>query len=104
MRYDFTTLPDRRGRDAIAVDMVGQPGGFAPAGPKEGFSVIPMWVADMNFLTCPAIQEAVIRRTEHPAFGYFQPSQAYFDSIIRWHRLRSTSATRTASWGASSPP
>jgi cystathionine beta-lyase len=88
MHYDFTTLPDRRGKDAIAVDMVGQPGGFAPAGPKEGFDVIPMWVADMNFLACPAIQEAVIRRTEHPAFGYFQPSKAYFDSIIHWQRVR----------------
>ena len=88
MKYDFTTLPDRRGKDAIALDMVGQPGGFAPAGPKEGFSLIPMWVADMNFLACPAIQEAVIRRTEHPAFGYFEASEAYYDSIIRWHRLR----------------
>lgn len=88
MKYDFTTLPDRRGKDAIAVDMVGKPGGFAPAGPKEGFSLIPMWVADMNFLACPAIQEAVIRRTKHPAFGYFEASDAYYDSIIRWHRLR----------------
>ncbi len=88
MRFDFTTLPDRRGRDAIAVDMVGKPGGFAPAGPKEGFSLIPMWVADMNFLACPAIQEAVIRRTEHPAFGYFEASDAYYNSIINWQRLR----------------
>ena len=88
MRYDFTTLPDRRGHDAIAVDMVGLPGGFAPAGPRDGFSLIPMWVADMNFLACPAIQEAIIRRTEHPAFGYFMPSDAYFDSIIRWQKLR----------------
>ena len=88
MRFDFTTLPDRRGRDAIAVDMVGRPGGFAPAGPKEGFSLIPMWVADMNFLACQAIQEAVIRRTEHPAFGYFEASDAYYNSIINWQRLR----------------
>ena len=88
MRFDFTTLPDRRGKDAIAVDMVGKPGGFAPAGPKEGFSLIPMWVADMNFPVCPAIQEAVIRRTEHPAFGYFEASDAYFNSIINWQRLR----------------
>jgi cystathionine beta-lyase len=88
MRYDFTTWPDRRGKDAIAVDMVGQPGGFAPAGPKAGFDVIPMWVADMNFPVCPSIQEAIIARTQHPAFGYFQPSAAYFDSIIRWQKLR----------------
>ena len=49
MKYDFTTVYDRRGMDALAVDALGQPGGFAPGKPKDGFSVIPMWVADMNF-------------------------------------------------------
>ena len=41
MKYDFTSIMDRRGKDAIAVDMVGMPGGFAPAAPKEGYDVIP---------------------------------------------------------------
>ena len=49
MKYDFTTVYDRRGMDALAVDALGQPGGFAPGKPKDDFSVIPMWVADMNF-------------------------------------------------------
>ena len=75
MRYDFETMPERRGIDSIAWDWIGSPG--APAGPKEGFDPIPMWVADMNFLCCPAIQEAIIRRAQHPAFGYFGISDAY---------------------------
>ena len=75
MKYDFTTMPDRRGKDAIAWDSIGSPG--APAGPKEGFDAIPMWVADMNFATCPTIQEAIIRRTQHPAFGYYKISDDY---------------------------
>jgi|GEM_PF-2185734 len=37
MIYDFETLQDRRGKDAMAVDAVGMPGGFAPAAPKKGF-------------------------------------------------------------------
>ena len=82
MKYDFETMPDRRGKDAVAWDAIGTPGG--PAGPKEGFDAIPMWVADMNFAVCPAIQEAIIRRVQHPAFGYFDLSQAYFDAVIRW--------------------
>ena len=49
MHYDFTSLMDRRGKDAIAVDDVGGPG--APGAPKAGFDVIPMWIADMNFPT-----------------------------------------------------
>ena len=86
MIFDFETMPDRRGKDAIAVDRIGSPG--APAAPKEGFSAIPMWVADMNFVACPAIQESIIRRVNHPAFGYFDPSPAYYDAIIRWQRDR----------------
>mgnify|MGYP002796538591 FL=1 len=86
MHYDFTSHLERRGMDAIAVDGLGT--GFAPDKPKEGFDVIPMWVADMNFPTLPDIQEAIIARAKHPAFGYFSPSDAYFDSIIRWQKDR----------------
>lgn len=88
MKFDFTSIMDRRGRDAIAVDSVGAMDGFAPAAPKEGFDVIPMWVADMNFPTAPSVTEAILARAQHPAFGYFSPSDAYYEAIIRWHRLR----------------
>ena len=56
--------------------------------PRHGFDVIPMWVADMNFPTCPTIQQAIIARTQHPAFGYFDPTPEYYDSIIRWQSTR----------------
>ena len=79
---------DRRGKDAIAVDLPGKGGGFAPGGPKEGFDLIPMWVADMNFATAPSIIEAIQKRISHPAFGYFGPSDAYFDAIINWQKVR----------------
>lgn len=85
MKYDFTSILDRRGKDAVAIDAVGAPGSSYPA-PREGFDVIPMWVADMNFPVVPTIQEAIIRRAQHPAFGYFFPTDAYFDAIIRWHQ------------------
>lgn len=85
MKYDFTTILDRRGKDAAAVDAVGN--GHIPA-PKEGFDVIPMWVADMNFPALPTIQEAMIERIQHPTFGYFNTRDEYYDSIIRWHGTR----------------
>ena len=87
MKYDFTSIMDRRGKDAIAVDALGAPG-FAPGAPKEGFDAIPMWVADMNFPTVPTIPEAIIARARHPAYGYFSPTEEYFASIIRWHETR----------------
>ena len=88
MNYDFTSVMDRHGKDAIAIDALGSVPGFAPGLPKEGFDAIPMWVADMNFPTVPTIQEAIIERAKHPAFGYFMPTEEYFNSIIRWHETR----------------
>ena len=81
MKYDFTSVMDRRGMDAVAVD-------HPPAQPREGFDVIPMWIADMNFPTAPSIPEAIIERTKHAAYGYFAPRDEYYDAIINWHRER----------------
>ena len=88
-KYDFTSILDRKGMDAIAVAPEEDPYGIAPKGKtKEGFDIIPMWVADMNFPTFPPICDAIIRRASHPAFGYFGPRKEYYDSIIRWQTSR----------------
>ena len=71
MKFDFTTIYDRRGKDAMAVDAVEKIPVFQP---NEGFDAIPMWVADMNFATAPAVTEAIRKRLEHPLFGYFMTS------------------------------
>lgn len=84
MKYDFTTIMDRNGKDAIAVDVIP----YKDMQVKEGFSRIPMWVADMNFQTVPTIPEAIIERTRHAAYGYFSPRDEYYDSIIRWQETR----------------
>ena len=84
MKYDFTSLMNRSGHDAIAVDQIPIPG----AEVKEGFSRIPMWVADMNFPSLPTIQEAMHARVNEPHFGYFDLPDAYFDNIIRWQKER----------------
>ncbi len=86
MKYDFTSILDRRGKDATAVDALGN--GFAPGAPKEGFDAIPMWVADMNFPVLPTITQAIAKRLESPTFGYFAPRPEYYDSIIRWQEKR----------------
>lgn len=88
MKYDFTSIMERHGKDAIAVDGLGTMPGFAPDPPKEGFDIIPMWVADMNFPTVPTVQKAMAERIGHPAFGYFSPSDDYFNAIIRWQERR----------------
>lgn len=84
MKYDFTSILDRNGKDAIAVEHIPIPG----AQVKEGFDRIPMWVADMNFPTVPTVVEAMMERVQHPAYGYFDPSEEYYASIIRWQEKR----------------
>ncbi|MEG0911475.1 MAG: aminotransferase class I/II-fold pyridoxal phosphate-dependent enzyme [Ruthenibacterium sp.] len=92
MKYDFTTIMNRNGKDAIAVDAPlskeASTGFFADATIREGFDVIPMWVADMNFPTVPTIPQAIIARAQHPAYGYFFATEAYYDAIIHWHETR----------------
>jgi len=87
MKYDFTSIMNRHGKDARAVDDVGK-SPSVPGAPKNGFDVIPMWVADMNFPTVPTVPEALIERAKHPAYGYFSLTDEYFNSIIQWQQKR----------------
>ena len=87
MKYDFTTIMQRKGRDATAYDALGS-GGSAPDAPKEGFDAIPMWVADMNFPILHTIADEMKGRIDELHFGYFKPREEYYDSIIKWHEIR----------------
>ena len=84
MSYDFITAVEREGKDSIAANLIPIPGVTV----REGFSRIPMWVADMSFPTAPEILAAMRERLEFPSFGYYALSDAYYESIIAWHRRR----------------
>ena len=49
---------------------------------------LPMWVADMNFPTVPTVPQAIIERAQHPVYGYFSPTDDYYNSIIDWQSTR----------------
>lgn len=89
MKYDFTSIINRYGFDSTAVEGIGRKvWGNEPDAPKEGFDAIPMWVADMNFATCPAVPAAIIERAKHPLYGYFFPRDEYYQKIIDWQTER----------------
>lgn len=50
--------------------------------------LLPLWVADMDFATSPAIIEAIKKRSQHPIFGYSFYSTKYFDAIQNWYERR----------------
>lgn len=88
MKYDFTSIMQRHGMDAVAVDPPADSVYCKDIEVKKGFEPIPMWVADMNYPACPTIIEAMKTRIEHPAYGYFLPRDEYYASIINWQEKR----------------
>ena len=68
---------DRRGTDAIKWDDAARRFG------RE--NLLPLWVADMDLAVPQVIQEALIRRAEHPVYGYTFFSQAFRDAIVWWY-------------------
>ncbi|MFK1889722.1 MalY/PatB family protein [Bacteroides fragilis] len=76
MKYDFDTIVPRRGTNSYKWDT-----------PKEE-NVLPMWVADMDFRTAPAILEALQRRVAHGIFGYTKVPETYYDAVVRWFESR----------------
>lgn len=75
MDYHFDEYVDRKGTDSIKWEV---------AGPD----VLPMWIADMDFKTAPAIREALYARVAHGVFGYTQTPGRFFDAIIGWWEKR----------------
>lgn len=84
MKYDFTTVLDRRGHDSIAADKIP----FEGVTPDAGFDSIPMWVADMAFPVAPFILDAMRERLDMPSLGYFALPEEYYDAIISWQTRR----------------
>ncbi len=84
MKYDFTTVLDRRGHDSIAADKIP----FEGVTPDAGFDSIPMWVADMAFPVAPFILDAMRERLDMPSLGYFALPSEYYDAIISWQTRR----------------
>lgn len=90
--FDFTSIIDRVGKDSIAYDAASAiaRGSLGPTDMQvdEGFDFIPMWIADMSFATAPSVIRALHERVDHPCFGYFEYSRAYYESIISWQQHR----------------
>ncbi len=96
MKYDFTSILDRKGMDSIAVEPPLDEDWVSFTPPAPGYDIIPMWVADMNFPTVPTIPQAITERVAHPAYGYFSPRDEYFSSIIKWQETRNNVTGLTA--------
>ncbi len=76
MKYNFDEIVPRRNTLSYKWDSA-----------ADG-EVLPMWVADMDFRTAPAIVEALQKRVSHGIFGYTRVPDAYYDAVINWFGRR----------------
>lgn len=74
--YDFDKIIPRRGTNSYKWDI-----------PEEE-GVLPMWVADMDFPTAPAVVRAVERRATHGIYGYTKVPDAYYEAVVGWFARR----------------
>ena len=80
MKYDFDKSINRADTNCVKYDLRKQVFGNP--------DVLPMWVADMDFETPDFVREAVIKRAEHPIYGYHFKDEPYYQSIAGWLKRR----------------
>lgn len=74
MPFDFDQIIDRRNTNSYKWDVKADE--------------LPMWVADMDFGTAPAVVNAIERRLRQGAFGYNTVPDSFRESIIKWWQRR----------------
>lgn len=72
--FDFNYNPDRRGTNSVKWNV--------------GKDELPMWIADMDFETAPAVKEAIQKRAQHGVYGYTRVPDEWYDAIIGWWQRR----------------
>lgn len=78
--YDFNSPLDRRGTACIKWDRA--------CGKFHEQDILPLWIADTDFACPPQVMEAIVKRCEHPVFGYGFPTEAFYTGIIQWFEER----------------
>lgn len=72
MQYDFDELIPRRNTNSYKWDV------------SADSEFLPMWVADMDFKTAPAITAALTARAQQGIFGYTKVPDTYYQAVISW--------------------
>ena len=76
MTYDFTNCPDRSGTGSLKWERY------------SGRDVLPMWVADMDFVSAPEIVAALQQRAAHGVFGYTIPPRSTVEIVLEYLQTR----------------
>ncbi|MCL2023220.1 MAG: pyridoxal phosphate-dependent aminotransferase [Oscillospiraceae bacterium] len=78
--YDFDRIIDRKNTNSLKYDFAIERG--MPA------DVLPLWVADMDFATCPHVREEMHKIVDHGIFGYTDVKEEYHAAVTNWFSTR----------------
>jgi len=84
-KYNFDNCPDRSGFGSLKWDKY------------KGKDILPLWVADMDFVAAPEIQSALQKRLDHGVFGYTIPHEAPTQAVLNYLERQHSYSAR-ASW------
>lgn len=76
MNYNFDELTERRNTGCVKWDSNTDP------------DILPLWVADMDFRTAPAVSEAVMQRAASCIYGYVRVPDSYYYALEKWFSTR----------------
>ena len=76
MKYNFDEIVSRHHTKSYKWDSATLP------------DILPMWVADMDFRTAPAIIRALQQRVQHGIFGYTRVPDEYYSAVVGWFSRR----------------
>ena len=89
MTYDFDQYIDRFGTQCLKWDFEPQGDRLVEADPTQGDEqLLPLWVADMDFKSPPAVIEALEARARHGIFGYCMPDDGFYEAVVDWMARR----------------
>ena len=80
MMYDFDTVIPRKRTGCFKYDALQMMYGDD--------TLLPLWVADMDFAIAPEVQEAIAKRNEHPIYGYNFRGKAFSEAVCYWQERR----------------
>ena len=80
MKYNFDSIIDRKNTNSLKWDLFDDE--------------YPMWVADMDFLAAPLIQDSLENNVKQGIYGYSLATDEYFEAYIRWWKRYGLSMER----------
>ncbi|MAM86099.1 MAG: aminotransferase [unclassified Hahellaceae] len=78
--FDFDAPTARAGTNSVKFD--------ARSAVFGADDIIPLWVADTDFAVPPAVSDALVRRAQHPIYGYSMAPESLYQAMIDWFKRR----------------